>query len=119
MLVGCGGTQPPIAAVGEASSAVIGKDESLLYVSDPQAGYIYMVALPLGRLLERLTGLSSPSGDCVDQYENVFMDDSAEGQVRAYAHGARSAFRVLNDASWFPYACSVDPTTLLAGCGLA
>jgi hypothetical protein len=111
MLAGCGGTQSPVATLGEASSAVIGKDESLLYVSDPQAGYIYMVALPSGRLVGRLTGLSSPSGDCVDQYENVFVDNSGEGQVRAYAHGAKSAFRVLNDASWFPYACSVDPTT--------
>jgi sugar lactone lactonase YvrE len=89
----------------------VGKGQNLLYVSDPKAGDVYMIAVPSGRLVGKLTGFSSPNGDCVDQHENVFVDDSGEGQVRAYAHGAESAFRVLNDASWYPNTCSVDPTT--------
>jgi hypothetical protein len=89
----------------------VGKHQSLLYVSDPQAGDVYMIALPSRRLVGKLTGFSYPNGVCVDRHENVFVDDSGEGQVRGYAHGARRAFRVLSDASWHPNACSVDPTT--------
>lgn len=96
MLAGCGG-----------SRSVVG---SLLYVSDPQARDVYMIALPSGKLVGKLTGFSAV-GVCLDQHGNVFVDNKAESQVRAYAHGARSAFRVLNDASWSPNACSVDPKT--------
>jgi hypothetical protein len=108
---GCGGSRPVSGAYVGPSSAILRKDQSLLYVSDPKAGDVYMIALPSGRLVGKLAGFSHPNGDCVDQHENVFVDDSEAGQVRGYAHGARSAFRVLNDASWYPNACSVDPTT--------
>ena len=125
MLSGCGvlrqaqddtrqaqdGSRPVTGASVGPSSAIVRKDQSLLYVSDPKAGDVYMIAVPSARLVGKLTGFSSPNGDCVDQHKNVFVDDSGEGQVRAYAHGARSAFRVLNDASWYPNTCSVDPTT--------
>lgn len=111
MLAGCGGLQPPISASGEPSSVLVGKDQSLLYVSDEQAGDVYMVALPSGRLAGKLTGFVDPTGVCVDQHGNVFVDNPGESQVRAYAHGAKSAFRVLNDHSWEPFGCSVDPTT--------
>jgi hypothetical protein len=103
--------QPPIAAPGEPSRAAVGKDQSLLYVSDEPAGDVYMVALPSGRLVGKLTGFDYAAGDCTDQFGNVFVDNLGAGQVRAYAHGAKSAFRVLNDSSWEPVGCSVDPTT--------
>ncbi len=119
MLAGCSGSQPPIGAPVGATSAVVGKDQSLLYISDGQSGDIYMVSLPSGRLVGKLTGFNGPTGNCVDQHGNVFVDNSGEGQVRAYAHGAKTAFRVLNDSSWEPYACSVDRTTgNLAVCNL-
>lgn len=111
ILSGCGGSRPVIGASVGPSSAIVRKDQSLLYVSDPKAGDVYIIALPSRRLVGKLTGFSYPNGDCVDQHKNVFIDDSGDGQVRGYAHGARSAFRVLNDASWHPNACSVDPTT--------
>jgi hypothetical protein len=118
MLAGCGAhrqsqddmRQAIVASVGP-SSAILGKDQSLLYVSDPKAGDVYMIALPSRRLVGKLTGFSYAVGDCVDQHGNVFVDNDAESQVRAYAHGARSAFRILNDTSWSPNACSVDPKT--------
>jgi hypothetical protein len=56
MLAGCGGSQPPVGTYGEPSSAMVGKDQSLLYISDPQAGDVYMVALPSGRFVGKLTG---------------------------------------------------------------
>jgi hypothetical protein len=111
MLAGCGGSRRAIGASVGPSSAILSKDQSLLYVSDPKAGDVYMIALPSGSLVGKLTGFSYPVGDCIDQHGNVFVDDDAESQVRAYAHGARSAFRVLNDTSWSPNACSVDPKT--------
>ena len=111
MLAGCGGSRREIGASVGPSSAILGKDQSLLYVSDPKAGDVYMIALPSGRLVGKLTGFSYAAGDCIDQHGNVFVDNDAESQVRAYAHGARSAFRVLNDTSWSPNACSVDPKT--------
>jgi hypothetical protein len=118
MLFGCGALQqaqddmqPPIDPYGGPSSATVGKDQSLLYVSDPPAGDVYMVTLPSGRLAGKLTGLSDPSGDCADQHGNVFVDNTGDNQVRAYAHGAKSAFRVLNDAGWEPNGCTVDATT--------
>src|SRR5580700_6303473 len=52
------------ASVGP-SSAIVHKDQSLLYVSDPKAGDVYMIAVPSGRLVGKLTGFSSPNGDCV------------------------------------------------------
>jgi hypothetical protein len=118
MLAGCGALRQAqedmrraIGASVGPSSAILGKDQSLLYVSDPKAGDVYMIALPSGRLVGKLTGFSYAAGDCIDQHGNVFVDNDAESQVRAYAHGARSAFRVLNDTSWSPNACSVDPKT--------
>jgi hypothetical protein len=118
LLAGCGGSQPTIGAPGVASDAAAGKGQSLLYVSAWQ-NYVYMVALPSGRLVGKLTGLDGPSGVCTDQSGNVFVSNSGQAQIRAYAHGGRSAFRVLNDSSWDPNGCSVDPTTgNLAVCNL-
>ena len=37
--------------------------------------------------------------------------DSQDQQVRAYKHGAKSAFRVLSVHGYIPTGCSVDPTT--------
>jgi hypothetical protein len=111
MLAACGGSQPPINPYGAPSSATVGKDQSLLYVSDPNADDVYMVALPSGRLVGKLTGFFYAAGDCIDQQGNVFVGNDREHQVRAYKHGATSAFRVLNDPKWDPVGCSVDPTT--------
>ena len=58
MLGGCSGSRPASGAyVGPSSaSAIVGKDQNLLYVSDPKAGDVYMIALPSGRLVGKLTG---------------------------------------------------------------
>jgi len=59
----------------------------------------------------KLTGFNYVLGDCTDLHGNIFVGNLLGEQVRGYAHGAKSAFRVLNDSSWWPESCSVDPTT--------
>lgn len=111
LFVGCGGSQPPIAVSWGPQSAVVRKELTLLYVSEQVDGGVYMVALPSGKLVGKLTGFDDATGDCVDRYGDVFVSNFYAGQVRAYAHGAKVAFRVLSDGSSYPYGCSVDPTT--------
>jgi len=45
LLAGCGGSQPPITAPRGPSSAALHKGQSLLYISDEQAGDVYIVEL--------------------------------------------------------------------------
>ena len=92
LVAACDGSQTPIGVPGGSSNSVARNDSSLLYVSDGQAGEVYIVALPSGTLVGKLTGLDDPTGDCVDQHGDVFVDDSVAGQVRAYAHGVKSAY---------------------------
>jgi hypothetical protein len=49
----------------------------------------------LGKLVGKLTGFDQPLNDCSDAAGNVYIVDSQNHQVRAYKHGAKSAFRVL------------------------
>ena len=111
LLAGCGGSQMPIGSPLGPLNAAVGKDETLLYITDEAPGSVYMVALPSGRLVGKLTGFDYATGECADQHGNVFISDEGAGQIRAYAHGSKTAFRVLKDSSWAPFGCSVDQTT--------
>ena len=110
-LTGCSGSQPPIGVSWGPQNAVVRKDLTLLYVTEQVNGDVYMVALPSGKLVGKLTGFDYATGDCVDALGDVFVSSFYAGQVRAYAHGAKVAFRVLSDGPSYPYGCSVDPTT--------
>lgn len=123
LLAGCGGPQPPtdspIAAqqgrpVTSTDSGIVQRAVSrdvLLYVTDPNDNLVYMVSLPTGKLVGKLTGFNQPLNDCSDAAGNVYIVDSQDGQVRAYKHGVKSAFRVLSVHGYIPTGCSVDPTT--------
>ena len=111
LFAGCGGSSLPIAGSSKLPTAALGKGLTLLYVSEQANSDVYMVALPSGKLVGKLTGLDAPTGDCVDKYGDVFVSSFYAGEVRAYAHGAKVAFRVLGDGLSQPYGCSVDPTT--------
>lgn len=121
LLQGCGSGGPPTPRVqGFARSADLvqswaAKDAAsyrqLLYVTDAQDGDVYMLALPEGRLVGKLTGFNQPLGDCVDKLGDVFVIDSGGGNVREFRHGARQPFNVLNDSGYYPLGCSIDPTT--------
>lgn len=123
LLAGCGGSQPPIRPlitpqevrlVSRSESTIVQKHVSkdvLLYVTDPSDNLVYMISLPTGKLVGKLTGFNQPINDCSDAAGNVYIVDSQDGQVRAYKHGAKSAFRVLSVHGYIPTGCSVDPTT--------
>ena len=123
LLAGCGGSQPPLGAriaaqqnrmVTAADSRIVQKAVSrgvLLYATDPNANFVYMISLPTGKLVGKLTGFNQPLTDCSDTAGNVYIVDSQDEQVRAYKHGAKSAFRVLSVHGYIPTGCSVDPTT--------
>ncbi|MBV8068134.1 MAG: hypothetical protein JO113_09150 [Candidatus Eremiobacteraeota bacterium] len=81
----------------------------LLYVSDIFSANVYVLSYPAGRLVQTLTGFSSPNGLCVDRSGDVFITDQA-GQIVEYAHGGTSPIKTLGDKQ-YPIACSVDPTT--------
>ena len=87
-----------------------GRRGQLLYVTDANDGDVYVLSLPTGNLVGKLTGFNQPLGDCVDKAGDVFIADSQGGNVREFRHGARQPFRVLNDSGYYPLGCSVDPT---------
>lgn len=83
----------------------------LLYVTDPTDGDAYVLSLPTGKLVGKLTGFDQPLGDCVDAEGNVFIAISQSAQIREFKHGSKAAFNVLDDSGYYPLGCSVDPTT--------
>jgi hypothetical protein len=113
---GCGYSGAPDAnasgthAGAEAPAPDVSHDE-LLYVTDAHDDYVYMISLPSGKLVGKLTGFNQPAGDCVDAAGDVFIVDSHHSEIREYKHGAKSAFNVLNDHPYVPVGCSVDRMT--------
>lgn len=83
----------------------------LLYVTDPTVGDVYILSLPTGKLVGKLTGFDQPLSDCVDQKGDVFVTIAQSAQIRAFKHGARQPYDVLDDHGYYPLGCSVDPTT--------
>lgn len=123
LVAGCGASGPPIGAPGTTLQArltspaylrtatpAVSRDV-LLYVTDPSDNLVYMISLPTGKLVGKLTGFNQPLTDCSDSAGNVYIVDSQDQQVRAYRHGAKSAFRVLGVRGYIPTGCSVDPAT--------
>src|SRR5580704_9380706 len=115
LLAGCGGSQPPIGALGAMPSrpATIsgGSSSALLYISSPSNGNVYFLTYPKGKLVGTLTGFQEPFGLCSDTAGNVFIPDSEAGDVVEYAHGGTSPIVTLNDVGYLPADCSVDPLT--------
>ena len=83
----------------------------LLYVSDATTGYVDVFELPTGKLVQVITGLGQPYGECVDASGNVYVADIRQSVVGEYAHGGKYPIKVLNDNGYNPVDCSVDPTT--------
>ena len=107
---GQGDTQLTVARAKIVRPAV--SKDFLLYATDPNDNLVYMISLPTGKLVGKLTGFNQPINDCSDTAGNVYIVDSQDHQVRAYKHGAKSPFRVLGVGTRYtPTACSADPTT--------
>lgn len=83
----------------------------LLYVTDGNDGDVYVLSVPTGKLVGRLSGFDQPLGDCVDRQGDVFIVNSQDGNIREFHHGAKEPFNVLNDGGYYPLGCSVDPTS--------
>lgn len=128
LLVGCGGSQPPIdtAGAGAPNRSVLrqhGREDSwmlpeaksakrLLYLSNSGTEvmvYDYKTFKQVGML----TGLSTPEGECVDASGDVWILEDANGDEGAgnaveFAHGGTA---VLNEVTTNqpPDTCSVSP----------
>jgi hypothetical protein len=90
------------------------KGSALLYVSDPDAGTVFIYSYPALKPAGRLTRINSPTGMCVDQKTgNVWITETnpyAAGAIE-FAHGGRKAIETLQIGSGnFANACAVNPT---------
>lgn len=92
-------------ARGEAASS------ALLYVSDTVTSDVYVFSYPKAKLMQTLTGLTDPAGECVDKNGNVFVANTGRNNIIEYAHGGTSPKATLDDPGYFPVGCAVDPKT--------
>ncbi|HLY03812.1 MAG TPA: hypothetical protein VKR56_15105 [Candidatus Cybelea sp.] len=83
----------------------------LLYVSDTESSDVYVYSYPGDKLVGTLTGFKDPGGLCVDKNGNVFVTNTGGDDVVEYAHGGTSPIATLGDPGYFPFGCSIDPTT--------
>jgi len=86
-------------------------NSNLLYVSDIGAETVDVFTYPKGKLVGTLTGFTEPNGECVDKTGNVFITNTYASTILEYAHGSAKLKATLNDASYRPVGCAVDPTT--------
>ncbi|MGA8474700.1 MAG: hypothetical protein WB681_06495 [Candidatus Cybelea sp.] len=85
------------------------KSEDLLYVANVYTITVY--SYPKGKLVGTLKDFYKPYGECVDKSGDVYVTDSSFGKIYEYAHGGTKPIHTLNDPSYVPYGCAVDPTT--------
>lgn len=123
LLSGCGGTRAqfappapaPLQAASDPAQSWTSPDATsryrLLYVTDPSDNIVYVLSLPTGKLVGRLSGFDQPLGDCVDKKGDVFVTDSQTHVVREFKHGAKVPVNVLDDHDYYPIGCAVDPVT--------
>lgn len=87
------------------------KKKELLYVSDPidwdVAVFDYRTGKQVGLLS---TDLDHPQGMCVDAQGNVWIANSGAYDMVKYAHGGTAPIATLDDNSFEPVSCSVNPT---------
>ncbi len=132
LLGGCGGSQPPIGALGEmvqapaeATHADPGRSwmlpgtssDDLLYVTTA-GNVVYVLAYPSGKLVGKLTGngFSWTFGDCVDGAGDVFITNTGlsgggTSEVVEFAHGGTTPIKALTNVEQSPLGCAVDPVT--------
>lgn len=87
------------------------KKKELMYVSDPIdweiAVYDYNSRKQVGMLS---TGLDYPEGMCVDKSGNVWVANSGAYNMVEFPHGAKTPIATLDDNSYEPVSCSINPT---------
>ena len=87
------------------------KARKLLYVSDPVnwdvAVYDYRTGKQVGLLASEL---DDPEGMCVDKHGNVWVANSGAYNMLEFAHGGTTPIATLDDNSYEPVSCSINPT---------
>jgi hypothetical protein len=85
------------------------KQRDLLYVSNAN-GTVSVYRYWQRTLVTVLTQFTRPLGECVDQSGRVYIVDYQAQNVTEFAHGGTKSLRVLSDAPYTPYGCSVAPS---------
>jgi hypothetical protein len=122
MLAGCGGSQPPIGALGAMPQSRAGAthdahsgswmlaealSEDLLYISNVYTVTVY--SYPRGRHVGTLKGFYRPLGECSDKAGDVFI---ANGDtILEYKHGGTKSIQTLTFAGYGAESCAADPAT--------
>ncbi|MGA2759072.1 MAG: hypothetical protein ABSF08_01970 [Candidatus Cybelea sp.] len=83
----------------------------LLYISDTGTSEVYVYSYPSDKLVGTLKDFRDPGGECVDKNGNVFIANTGDEDILEYAHGGTKPIATLKDPGYFPFGCSVDPTT--------
>jgi hypothetical protein len=82
-------------------------NQDLLYVSNGD-GIVNVYRYAQHNLVGELTDFSQPMGECTDSKGNVYITDYATSSIAEYAHGGKTALRVIDGSPYRPYACAVD-----------
>ncbi|HET6274543.1 MAG TPA: hypothetical protein VFE16_01230 [Candidatus Cybelea sp.] len=84
-------------------------NRSLIYVSTAE-GRVYIYTYPRGSLVGTLSGFSEPTGECVNNKDDIWIADAGNEELWEYAHGAKSPLRLpLFDPGERPEGCAIDP----------
>lgn len=91
------------------TAAGLGKQD-LLYVTNSN-GLVNIYRYRRRSLAGVLTGLQSPTGECVDRAQNVYVVDFLAESAVEYAHGGKKPIAAVSDSPYNPYGCSIDTKT--------
>ena len=124
MLAGCGGPQAPEAMPqsqaatryadrGQSWMLPEAKTSDLLYVANDGNQSVTVYSYPQGQLVGKLTGFgfNGLQGLCSDPKGNVFVTNYYGPNIVEFAHGGTSPIAKLVDPGFYPFDCSIDPTT--------
>ncbi len=126
LLAGCGGSQPPIGALGAMPQPAAAASQSeemrhrlrrahvasssygdLLYVAPDYDGAVTYYTYPAGELVGALN--AGAFGLCSDPSGNIFVVD--RDSITEFAHGGTSPINTFSGYGFNYNSCSVDPTT--------
>jgi len=103
----------PLAAPAESSQSWMvpaTQASGLLYASN--GAVVWVFSYPQGVLFGKLELDGTGGNLCSDNYGNVFMPLYSRAEILEYPHGGSRPIAILSSPTgYYPYACSVDPTT--------
>ena len=122
LLVGCGGSQPPISAPLENVSQPVTRHDpaaswmsrnvasikTLLYISDYVTNDVFVYNYATGASVGKLAGFDWPAGQCVDAKGDIWVTSIKGSAAYEFSHGGRKPIKKLNVGN--SAGCSIDPT---------